>query len=97
MIMDDLLKRVLSDDVGRMELAAQVCGGAWELIDDCNSLDDAIQTAKDAADDIWHDDHGNAVFGISSLPDGSGYEHRLTVYEDGTAVLETDGAVVGTV
>lgn len=97
MTMEDLLRRVRSDDAGRVELAEQICGGAWDLVDECKSLEAAIEIAKERAPDTWHDDRGCVVFGIAGNPDSSGYEHKLTIYEDGTAILETDGAIVGTV
>jgi len=96
MTMEDLLRRV-SCDVERWEVAAQECGGSWDLIDEAESLEAAIASAKLHSAEAWHDDAGNVVFGITSNPNGSGYEHRLTIYDDGTAVLETDGAIVGTV
>lgn len=79
------------------ELAVEVCGGSWEHIDDFGTLEEAINAAKENAPNVWHDDEGRAVFGITSDQDGSGYEHRITIHEDGTAILETDGAIVGTV
>ncbi len=84
-------------EISNWEVASQECGGSWDLCGDFGSKEEAIAAAKENAAEAWHDDEGRAVFGITADPAGGAYEHRVTVHEDGTAILETDGAIVGTV
>ena len=64
-----------------VELAVKDRDGAWELIDDYVTIDEAKRIARlYAADGQYHiDDYGVMVFGISDDPESGNYEHIYNV------------------
>ena len=76
----------------RVELAVLDTHGAWELIDDYATESAAKEAAREIASyGQYHiDDRGVMVFGITSNPDGSGYETRYCIEVDTGESWATD-------
>lgn len=73
------------------EVAILDAHGAWELMGDFPSRDEAIETIRAALKtgmqhELHHDDSGCVTFGLSSDPASGHYEDRVTARrnDDGT-------------
>ncbi len=71
-----------------VELAVLDIHGAWELIDDYGTVEEAKAEARQIArsntnPSLAHAD-GSVSFGISTDPDSGSYEIDFRVYDDGT-------------